>query len=284
MSLQPYEGYRWPKERVWELAALIESGKTDAQAAEALGTTKVAVTRVRQRAGIAPVTKQHHSAGDVARLMGVSDNVVGRWVQRGWLAAEKIGTHRQAAWRITHEALLDFIEDARYWSRWDVERITDRGLRFVAMRVRSNEREHAAEQAEGRRSYAHKMQWSQRFTAPQGEDASDFAVMMRECRVAAGLTMTDLARLMGCNHSFISYLENDKRAPTRPVVWEFAHAIGADARTRDVLLVAAGFAPEDRRHLFDDLPIVQAVYDAIQSANGHGPDLAQRIREVLDDA
>ena len=56
----------------------------------------------------------HYSACGLATLMGIDSHQVGRWIARGWLAAERRGTARLAVqggdeWRISRHAVRSFL-------------------------------------------------------------------------------------------------------------------------------------------------------------------------------
>lgn len=125
------------------------------------------------------------------------------------------------------------------------------------------------------------MQKSIRHSLDQDEDASDFAILLRECRMAAHVTQSELARRIGVDHSFVSRLESDARQPSRATVWDIAWALGMDDAARDELLSAAGFAREGRRNLFYDYPILHEVYDALQRNLASQERLEQEIRQVI---
>lgn len=131
-----YIGRVWTPPRLWHMAMLLERGYSDAQIARRMDSTPIAVTRVRGRAGLKPARAQHYSGMAVSRAMGVAPIVANRWCQRGWITARKIKSGRHGTWRVTRQALIDFIEDSTYWDKWHPERVSEHGLRHIAYRAR----------------------------------------------------------------------------------------------------------------------------------------------------
>ena len=66
-------------------------------------------------------------------------------------------------------------------------------------------------------------------------------------RFRNGLSQAKLAEMTGVNHSYISRLESGDRQPSAAMVHSIADALqlGKGTPDRDVLLVAAGFRPDE---------------------------------------
>lgn len=73
-----------------------------------------------------------------------------------------------------------------------------------------------------------------------------FATLLRSHRQRRQLTQGAVASAAGFDRSYISYLEQHKRNPTRDVVLKLADVLGLVAEERDGLLLSAQFAAEQR--------------------------------------
>jgi transcriptional regulator with XRE-family HTH domain len=79
---------------------------------------------------------------------------------------------------------------------------------------------------------------------PRPRNDMRFGTVLRDTRTRRkDLTMSLLAQMADMDPSFISRLEKDTRRPTREAVDRIADALEASNKERDLLLVAAGFAP-----------------------------------------
>lgn len=58
-----------------------------------------------------PVSKELFTAGEAARIMRVSIQMVHRWIERGRLRAFRLGSGKGSHRRITRENLLDFMRE-----------------------------------------------------------------------------------------------------------------------------------------------------------------------------
>lgn len=132
---------RWHPHRLWTLCEGLENGLSDAQLARRLDTTRPAIQTARKRYRIAARTRQHHTARDVQRLMGIGcSKTVACWVQAGWLKARRLPRGQHDWYSIRHDDLLVFLESLEHWHRWEPERIADHGLRHWAIRLRAGVR------------------------------------------------------------------------------------------------------------------------------------------------
>ena len=107
----------------------------------------------------------------------------------------------------------------------------------------------------------------------------DFSKALREVREAAGLSQSRLAAMAGYDHSYVSRLESDSRAPTRDAVLSLAAAMGCSDVDRDLLLASAGFLPVDTENLLSSEPVISEAYATLN--DGSVPD---DVREDLRSA
>jgi excisionase family DNA binding protein len=133
--------YRWEANDLLIIEEMIEQGQTDAEIGRRLGATATAVNIVRKRRGIAPRRKAILTARVVAARLGLGcSKTVAWWIRAGYLKGrrgQRCGLNRM--WYITEEALLDFLQDARYWHLWEPERL-ESGLRLWASEIRNGTR------------------------------------------------------------------------------------------------------------------------------------------------
>lgn len=114
-----------------------------------------------------------------------------------------------------------------------------------------------------------------------------FATALRQAREAAGLSQSRLAARAGYDHSYVSRLESDSRAPTRDAVLNLGNAMGLPDVDRDFLLAAAGFLPERVENLLASEPVVSEVYAVLNDGTLPGDvreDLRSAIRMALRQA
>jgi hypothetical protein len=89
------------------------------------------------------------SARQTATLFGFAAvNTVTRWIDNGWIEARCVYTSpkrrgpRNKEFRISQDAILDFIGKREHWMRWKPERITDPHIRDEALRLRAEANGH----------------------------------------------------------------------------------------------------------------------------------------------
>lgn len=114
-----------------------------------------------------------------------------------------------------------------------------------------------------------------------------FATALRQAREAAGLSQSRLAARAGYDHSYVSRLESDSRAPTREAVLSLSDAMGLPDMDRDGLLAAAGFLPVRVENLLASEPVVSEVYAVLNDGSLPGDvreDLRSAIRMALRQA
>ncbi len=115
----------------------------------------------------------------------------------------------------------------------------------------------------------------------------NFATALRQARESSGLSQSRLAARAGYDHSYVSRLESDSRAPTRDAVLSLGDAMGLADIDRDYLLAAAGFLPLKVENLLADEPIVSEVYAVLNDGTLPGDvreDLRSAIRMALRQA
>ena len=115
----------------------------------------------------------------------------------------------------------------------------------------------------------------------------NFATALRQAREAAGLSQSRLAARAGYDHSYVSRLESDSRAPTRDAVLSLGNAMGLADVDRDYLLAAAGFLPVRVENLLASEPVVSEVYAVLNDGSLPGDvreDLRSAIRMALRQA
>lgn len=75
----------------------------------------------------------------VGRLFGVDDHTVQWWIEMGWMKAGRFplgfGVHR--AWKISHDAIYEFIEDEEHWHLWEPGRMQSGDFRGYAEEIRA---------------------------------------------------------------------------------------------------------------------------------------------------
>ncbi|MFZ5731598.1 MAG: helix-turn-helix domain-containing protein [Pseudomonadota bacterium] len=94
---------------------------------------------------------------------------------------------------------------------------------------------------------------------------------LREWRQRRHLSQMDLANDAEISTRHLSFIETGRAAPSRDMVMRLAERLDVPLRERNVLLVAAGFAPAFPQRPLDD-PALKAVRDAVQVVlKGHEP-------------
>lgn len=156
-----YGARNWTAAQLETLHDLFRAGRTDAEIARRVGKTLTAVEVKRKRLGLGVEARRTLTSRELARRMGVScSKTVKWWIEQGWLRATKgvgAGAHRQ--WRITEQAVYDFLAKPEHQHRWDVSRITDAHLRAYALDVRHAERYLTTGEVARRFYTCHKSVW-----------------------------------------------------------------------------------------------------------------------------
>src|SRR4051812_44586005 len=103
-----------------------------------------------------------------------------------------------------------------------------------------------------------------------------FGAHLREWRQRRHLSQLDLANEAEISARHLSFVETGRAAPSRDMVLRLAERLDVPLRERNVLLVAAGFAPAFPQRALDDpalRPARQAI-DVVLKAHEPSPALA----------
>jgi transcriptional regulator with XRE-family HTH domain len=102
-------------------------------------------------------------------------------------------------------------------------------------------------------------------------DVTAFGPLLREWRRRRGLSQLELAGDAEISQRHLSFIESGRSAPSRDMVLRLAEHLAVPLRTRNSLLLAAGFAPAYQARALDD-PGLTAAREAVQRIlNGHEP-------------
>ncbi len=100
---------------------------------------------------------------------------------------------------------------------------------------------------------------------------------LREWRQRRHLSQLDLAGDAEISARHLSFVETGRSAPSREMVLRLAERLDVPLRERNVLLVAAGFAPIFAQRLLDDPALAQAKRAIEQVLTAHEPNPALAI-------
>ena len=106
--------------------------------------------------------------------------------------------------------------------------------------------------------------------------SAKFGGHLRAWRQRRRLSQLDLANDAEISARHLSFIETGSAAPSRDMVMRLAERLGVPLRDRNVLLVAAGFAPAFAQRSLDDpaLKAARAAIDAVLKAYEPNPALA----------
>jgi len=109
-----------------------------------------------------------------------------------------------------------------------------------------------------------------------GPQASQFGAHLREWRQRRHLSQLDLAGEAEISARHLSFVETGRAAPSRDMVLRLAERLDVPLRERNVLLVAAGFAPAFPQRALDDpaLRSARRAIDVVLKAHEPNPALA----------
>lgn len=93
------------------------------------------------------------------------------------------------------------------------------------------------------------------------------AVLLPRLRDRRRLSQSRLAERAGFDHSYISRIECGNRTPTRNGTLAIAAALELDEAETDILLMSAGYAPDDYRSPFLHVPELARLIDLIVYAS-----------------
>jgi transcriptional regulator with XRE-family HTH domain len=82
-------------------------------------------------------------------------------------------------------------------------------------------------------------------------NAPAYGNLLRESRSSRGLSQLRLAEEAGVSTRHLSFLETGRALPSREMVSQLCEALEIPPRQRNVMLLAAGYAPMYREHTFD---------------------------------
>ncbi|WNV85956.1 helix-turn-helix transcriptional regulator [Umezawaea sp. Da 62-37] len=104
-----------------------------------------------------------------------------------------------------------------------------------------------------------------------GSETGGFAVALRSWRARRRVSQLELAVRAGTTQRHVSFIESGRSTPGRAMVIRLAESLEVPVRERNVLLLAAGFAPAYPRTPFDD-PALEPVRTAVERIlAGHLP-------------
>lgn len=79
---------------------------------------------------------------------------------------------------------------------------------------------------------------------PNDDSRLAFCEMLKEYRLARGLTMHELSEIVGVDKSYISKVESGRQRPPRDMLAYIVEALQIDTEDYHVLQALAGFIPE----------------------------------------
>src|SRR5690242_17300101 len=97
--------------------------------------------------------------------------------------------------------------------------------------------------------------------AASGQYFSDFAAALRYWRTRRGLSQLRLSADSGVSQRHLSFLESGRAQPSREIILKLGIALDVPLRQRNVMLLAAGFAPAYQERSLSD-PEMGAVTQA----------------------
>ena len=131
LGLAPKKSPRWTPAEEQRLIDMLEAHRSYEQIARSLGRSVQAVVIRAKHLGICFTRANGYTMTAVSRLMGTDNHAVLWWARQGWLRARRTqqrqGAHRM--WIASHDNLLRFLADERYWHLWEPGRIADLALR-----------------------------------------------------------------------------------------------------------------------------------------------------------
>ena len=115
------------------------------------------------------------------------------------------------------------------------------------------------------------MRWSNGMLGGMAQELRTVGDHLREWRQRRRMSQLDFACEADISTRHLSFLETGRAQPSRDMLLHLAERLDVPLRERNVLLVAAGYAPIFRERALDD-PALSAARDAIdQVLSGHEP-------------
>lgn len=110
-----------------------------------------------------------------------------------------------------------------------------------------------------------------RYPAPMLQTAPAFGPLLREWRQRRRVSQLDLSLQANISSRHLSFLETGRSRPSRDMVLHLAEELEVPLRDQNVLLAAAGFAPNFRERPLSD-PALGAARRAVEAVlHGHSP-------------
>jgi transcriptional regulator with XRE-family HTH domain len=100
---------------------------------------------------------------------------------------------------------------------------------------------------------------------------------IREARIAADLSLRELARRLGRAPSYMNDIEHDRRVPSEAVLREICSELGLDA---DLMLAAAGRVGEGAGEYMKSNPTAGVLFRRVSDAGLNEGDLQRLLREA----
>jgi hypothetical protein len=134
---------RWTPAEELRLAEMVEDGMSVGQMARVLGRRPGAIVTRMGVLGLAWTNPDgHYTLNRVAEMLGVDIHTVIWWKEKRWLRARRSAVRkgRYHLQLVSHDDLVAFLGDERYWHLWEPERIADLALREWALEMRGHVR------------------------------------------------------------------------------------------------------------------------------------------------
>lgn len=130
----------WTEERLHDIETFLADGYSTMHIAGVYNVTVPALKKACQRYGISIRERRtSHTVAGMARLMSTTAQTIRRWCARGLLRHEATPRARHTTRWIPEEAVIEFLQDQRYWALWRPERISEPGLRKWAEELRATD-------------------------------------------------------------------------------------------------------------------------------------------------
>jgi transcriptional regulator with XRE-family HTH domain len=101
-----------------------------------------------------------------------------------------------------------------------------------------------------------------------------FGILLRRCRQRRRMTQADLALAAGSSTRHLSCLETGRAQPSREMIARLAEYLGLPLRDRNLLMLAAGFAPAFPERGLAELEMARAAIDRVLAAHRPYPAFA----------